>query len=217
MKAVRLHGYGGVDQLRYEDAPMPEPRPDEVLVRVLSTSINPIDLKMRSGAAKDRFPVTFPAILGRDVAGEVVKVGGNVSTFKAGDKVMGLVTESYAEFLTARAHVLTHIPQGLDVLQAGAYPLVATTGDQLAGHLVLKRGDKALVTGALGGVGRTAVYVAKQRGAHVIAGVRPSKKARRSRSESIAWLRSTMSVTSPPCLPGSIPLRTPSTGRPLPS
>ncbi len=86
MKAVRLHGYGGVDQLRYEDAPMPEPRPDEVLVRVLSTSINPIDLKMRSGAAKDRFPITFPAILGRDVAGEVVKVGGNVSTFKAGDK-----------------------------------------------------------------------------------------------------------------------------------
>ncbi len=90
---------------------------------------------------------------------------------------MGLVTESYAEFLTARAHVLTHIPQGLDVLQAGAYPLVATTGDQLAGHLALKRGDKALVTGALGGVGRTAVYVAKQRGAHVIAGVRAKQKS----------------------------------------
>jgi NADPH:quinone reductase-like Zn-dependent oxidoreductase len=70
---------------------------------------------------------------------------------------MGLVTQSYAEFLTAKVGVLTHIPQGLDIQQSGAYPLVATTGDQLAEHLGLKRGDKALVTGALGGVGRTAV------------------------------------------------------------
>lgn len=111
-------------------------------MRVLSTSVNPIDLKMRSGAANDRFPVTFPAILGRDVAGEVVKVGGNVSTFKAGDKVMGLVTASYAEFLTAKADVLTHIPEGLDAQQAGAYPLVTTTGDQLAAHLALSQATR---------------------------------------------------------------------------
>ena len=75
MKAVRLHAYGGVDQLRYEDVPTPEPGPDEVLVKVAATSVNPIDWKIRSGAAKSIMPVKFPAILGRDVAGTVVKAG----------------------------------------------------------------------------------------------------------------------------------------------
>ena len=110
MKAVRLHGYGGVDQLRYEDVPTPEPGSDEVLVQVSATSLNPIEWKIRSGAVKDFIPVKFPAILGSDVAGTVVKAGVNVRNPEPGQKVMGYVKSSYAEYLTAPADHLTVIP-----------------------------------------------------------------------------------------------------------
>ncbi|HMF77163.1 MAG TPA: NADP-dependent oxidoreductase [Bryobacteraceae bacterium] len=176
MKAVQLHEYGGPDLLRYEDVPMPEPGPDEVLVQVTATSVNPVDWKIRSGAAKDRMPVTFPAILGRDVSGAVVKTGANVRNLQPGQKVMGMVNRSYAEFLTARADTLTVIPDGLDLELAGALPLVVTTGAQLVQHIQPRQGDLVLVTGALGSVGRTAVYVAKKRGARVIAGVKTEQK-----------------------------------------
>ncbi len=176
MKAVRLHGYGGVDQLRYEDVPRPEPGPDEVLVKVAATSVNPIDFKIRSGAAKDRMPVEFPAILGRDVAGTVIKAGANVRNLKPGQKAMGLVKSSYAEYLTAPADHLTVVPDGLELEDAAALPLVVTTGAQLVQHMRPKRGDLVLVTGALGNVGRSAVYLAKSEGARVIAGVKREQK-----------------------------------------
>ncbi|MDQ2711754.1 MAG: NADP-dependent oxidoreductase [Acidobacteriota bacterium] len=176
MKAVLLKGYGDVDQLKYEEVPTLEPGPDEVLVRVISTSVNPVDFKIRSGAMKELLPVQFPYILGRDVAGEVVKAGAEVTELTPGQRVMGLVNKSYAEFLTAKADVLTIIPEGLDAQQAGALPLVLTTGAQLAEHIHPKHGQTVLVTGALGSVGRTAVYVSKQQGAHVIAGVRADQK-----------------------------------------
>jgi NADPH:quinone reductase-like Zn-dependent oxidoreductase len=180
MKAVRLHAYGGIDQFRYEDVPMPEPGPNEVLVKVAATSINPIDWKMRSGAAKDRMPLNLPAILGRDVAGAVVKAGVNVRNSKPGQDVMGLVHGSYAEYLTARADDLTVIPDGLDREEAAALPLVVTTGAQLIQRMRLKPGDLVLVTGALGNVGRAAVYLAKHQGARVIAGVKTEQKDKAS-------------------------------------
>jgi NADPH:quinone reductase-like Zn-dependent oxidoreductase len=161
MKAVRLHAYGGVDQLRYEEVPTPQPESDEVLVEVAATSVNPIDWKIRSGTAKDRMPVNFPAILGRDVAGVVVKAGANVRNPESGQKVMGIVNGSYAEYVTARADHLTVIPDGLELEDSAALPLVVTTGAQLIQHIRPKRGDLVLVTGALGSVGRSAVYMAK--------------------------------------------------------
>jgi NADPH:quinone reductase-like Zn-dependent oxidoreductase len=176
MKAVQLHGYGDVDQLRYEDVPMPKPGPGEVLVKVAVTSVNPIDWKIRRGYLKDMMPLQFPVILGRDVAGEVVEIGANVSKWKPGQKVMGLVNRSYAEFLTAPAGALAPVPDGLDMEQAGVLPLVTTTGAQLVDHAEPKSGDTILITGALGSVGRTAVYTAKQKGARVIAGVRARQK-----------------------------------------
>jgi NADPH:quinone reductase-like Zn-dependent oxidoreductase len=176
MNAVRLHAYGGVDQLRYEEVPTPEPQRDEVLVKVAATSVNPIDWKIRSGAAKDRMPVQFPAILGRDVAGTIVKVGANVRNPEPGQRVMGLVNGSYAEYLTARAEHLTVIPDGLDLEEAAALPLVVTTGAQLIQHIRPKSGDVLLVTGALGNVGRSAVYLANSLGARVIAGVKTEQK-----------------------------------------
>ena len=97
MKAVVLHEYGGPDKLKYEDVPDPVANEGQVLVRMAATSVNPIDYKMRSGAAKDRFPLEFPAILGRDVAGIVREVGPGVTQFKPGDKVMGVGSKTYAE------------------------------------------------------------------------------------------------------------------------
>lgn len=176
MKAVELHGYGGVDQLKYEDVPAPKPGPDEVVVKVAATSVNPIDWKVRRGDFKSMAPLHFPVIPGRDVAGEVVDVGVNVSQWKRGQKVMGVINGTYAEYAKAAGNVLTAIPEGLDAEKAAALPLVTTTGAELIDAIQLKRGETVLVIGAAGGVGRTAVYVAKQRGARVIAGVLEKQK-----------------------------------------
>ena len=178
MKAVLLRGYGDVDQLEYGDAPEPEPGPGEVLVRVVSTSVNPVDYKIREGALKQMMKLQFPAVLGRDVAGTVTEVGPGVDKFKPGDAVMGLVNHSYAEYLAAKADDLGDVPEGLDLKDAGVLPLVLLTGAQLIEEGVQpKPGELILVTGAVGSVGRTAVYVAKQHGAKVIAGVRADQKS----------------------------------------
>jgi NADPH:quinone reductase-like Zn-dependent oxidoreductase len=177
MKAVVLHQYGGPDQLHYEDVPTPEPGPDEVLVKVAATSLNPIDYKIRSGAMKEMIALQLPTILGRDAAGTVDKVGSNVTNPQHGQKVMGLVQGSYAEYIVAKPNVLTVVPDGLGVIDAAALPLVVTTGAQLAQHIGPKQGDLVLITGALGSVGRSAVYMAKQMGARVIAGVKTDQKS----------------------------------------
>lgn len=176
MKAIQMHGYGDIDQLRYEDVPTPKPGADEVLVKIAATSVNPIDWKVRHGYLKQMMQLQFPVIPGRDVAGEVVEAGANASHFKAGDKVMALANQTYAEFVNVSAAALANVPDGLDLQQAGALPLVVTTGAQLIDHIAPNSGDIILVTGALGSVGRTAVYAAKQRGARVIAGVREKQK-----------------------------------------
>lgn len=176
MKAIELLGYGDVDQLHYDEVPTPKPGPNEVLVKVAATSVNPVDWKIRKGELKAMVQIQFPAIPGRDFAGEVVEAGSGVSKVKPGQKVMGVVNRSYAEFVTVPADAVTPIPDGLDLEEAGALPLVTTTGSELIEHIQPKRGDTVLVTGALGGVGRTAVYEAKRRGAHVIAGVRERQK-----------------------------------------
>jgi NADPH:quinone reductase-like Zn-dependent oxidoreductase len=152
------------------------PKGGEVLVKVAATSVNPIDWKLRSGQAKNLMSLTFPAILGRDVAGTVVKVGANVHNPEIGQRVMGLVNASYAEYLVAKTEHLTVIPDGLEFETAAALPLVVTTGGQLAQHMQLKPGQIVLITGAVGGVGRAAVYMAQTMGARVIAGVKSSQR-----------------------------------------
>ena len=173
MKAVVLHEYGGPEELKLEDMPDPVAKADEVLVRVTGVSINPVDWKMRSGEAQQRFPVQFPGVLGRDVSGIVHALGDDVTGFKPGDKVFALAHETYAELCVVKASELAKIPEGLDLVKAGALPLVLLTGDQLIRLCTkVEKGQTVLVAGALGGVGRTAVHVAKQAGAKVLAGVR---------------------------------------------
>ena len=182
MNAVLLYSYGDPSQLRYEETAMPKYGDHEVLVRMHATSINPIDVKIRSGAAKSRMPIEFPAILGRDLSGEVVEAGRSVTGFPKGMRVMALANRTYAEYTVATADVLAHIPEALSFEQAASLPLVTTTGSQLIERAVKpKAGQTVLVTGALGGVGRTAVHVARKHGARVLAGVRAKEKEEASK------------------------------------
>ena len=177
MKAVLLRGYGDVNQFYYGDTPDLEPGPGEVLVRMAATSINPIDWKLRRGDLKALMPLQFPAILGRDLAGEVVRLGDGVETRKVGDRVLGLVNHAFAEYVLCKADELALMPSALSFEQAAALPLVVLTGAQLIENGVRPRsGGTILITGAMGGVGRTAVHVARQHGAHVIAGVRSTQE-----------------------------------------
>ena len=174
MKAVRLYEYGGPENLKYEeDAPEPKISADSVLVESSAASVNPIDWKVRSGARQKDFPLQLPAILGRDVSGVVRAVGQNIRTFKPGDRVLALSNATYAQFVVVEGSLLTHLPEGLDLIDSAAIPLVALTGDQLI-RLVARAqsGQTLLVSGALGSVGRSAVHTAKKLGATVIAGVR---------------------------------------------
>lgn len=174
MQAVRLHEYGGPEKLRYEiDVPAPEVTPDAVLIAAVATSVNPIDWKIRSGARQHDFPLTLPAILGKDVSGIVEAVGANVRTFKRGDRVLAMADATYAELVAVEASTVAHLPDGVDLGDAAALPLVTLTGDQLVRLATrVRTGQTILVSGALGSVGRAAVHCATKLGARVIAGVR---------------------------------------------
>jgi len=173
MKAVRFYEYGTPDVLRYEEVPDPVTHDGEVLVRVAATSVNPIDLKTRSGATKDRMPIDLPFIPGVDLAGTIVAIGAGVQSFRPGDRVMGIANATYAELSVVAADNLALIPEGLDFEVAALLPLVNLTGDQLVRDGARARsGQTILVTGALGAVGRSAVLAAKRLGCRIIAGVR---------------------------------------------
>jgi NADPH:quinone reductase-like Zn-dependent oxidoreductase len=178
MKAVLLHGYGSVDQLVYEEVPIPLAGAGEVLVKMASTSVNPIDYKIRRGDMHEIMPLQLPFIPGYDLAGQVVALGEGVTSVKLDALVMGVAEHTYSEYVVCKAEVLAPIPAGLGPNEGGAFPLVLQTGAQLIELGVAPRSaSRLLITGALGSVGRTAVHVAKQHGAYVIAGVRSHQRA----------------------------------------
>jgi len=175
MHAIVLSEYGDPNRLELRDRPEPEPGALQIKVRVASASLNPVDWKLRSGALQKMMPLELPAILGRDAAGEVVRVGAGVTEFKEGDQVLGLVNGGYAQFVVAATEAWAKLPEGLAAKDAGALPLALLTGDQLAEATLgpsAGEGLTVLVTGALGAVGRVAAWGIKQRGARVLAGVR---------------------------------------------
>ncbi len=177
MKAAVLIGFGGVDQLEIRDVPEPLPGPGEVRVRVVATSINPIDWKLREGAKRPGMTLVPPVILGRDAAGEVIDVGAGVTRLRVGDRVAGLVMGAYAEQVVAKEEAWAVVPRAMNLGDAAAVPLVALTGMELVEEgLRARAGDTVLITGAVGSVGRAAVYTAKARGAKVWAGVRGSQQ-----------------------------------------
>jgi len=138
-----------------------------------ATSVNPIDYKMRSGAAQDRFPLELPAIIGRDLSGVVRAVGPGVTGVEPGDKIIALTNRAYAQLVVVKLTELTRLPAGMDIVKSAALPLVTLTGEQLIRRAAKpEKGQTILITGANGGVGRSAVRAAKDDGAIVIAGVR---------------------------------------------
>src|ERR1700691_2840718 len=171
MKAVVVRQYGGPEVLKFEEYPDPVAGPGEVLVRVAAASVNPIDYKRRAGLTKDFYPLQFPGLIGVDVAGTVVTIGPGVEDFSVGDQVFAMADNTYAELCVVKATVLAKIPKGLDSIRAAALPLATTTGNQLLSATGIKADQTVMVVGAVGNVGRSAVFTAKARGATVIAGV----------------------------------------------
>jgi NADPH:quinone reductase-like Zn-dependent oxidoreductase len=178
MKAAVIRSYGGPDVFKFEEIPDPIPGKGEVLVKTVATSVNPFDFKIRSGSVKDRVPITFPAVLGFDVSGVVSAVGPGVKTFKPGDKVFAHASQTYASLCVVKEDDLAYIPNGLPAEAAAALPTVTLTGAQLA-ELALSNAPSGsvLVAGAVGNVGRSAVFTAKEKGATVFAGVLARQKA----------------------------------------
>ncbi|CDX40824.1 Alcohol dehydrogenase zinc-binding domain protein [Mesorhizobium plurifarium] len=171
MQSVRIHAFGGPEVLTLETEPTPEPKPEEILVRIRAASVNPVDHKIRNGGyvAEDRLPLT----LGRDFSGVVERCGAGVDAFKQGDEVYALLTPDrggYAEFVATRAKDCAAKPKRLDHLHAAAVPLAALTAWQgIFDNGGLSSGQRILIHGAAGGVGHFAVQFAKAKGAMVYA------------------------------------------------
>lgn len=173
MKAVRIYAYGGQDQLKFEDAPMPQVGDKDVLVRVVASSINPVDWKVREGYLKEMLPLTFPFVLGWDVSGIVEAVGNAVTTFKPGDAVYSRPNiarnGTYAEYIAIDENEIAFKPNTITHGSAASLPLAGITAwDVLVKAGEIKAGDRVLIHAASGGVGSLAVQLAKARGAYVI-------------------------------------------------
>lgn len=174
MRAITITTPGGVDQLTYTSLPQPGIQENEVLIQIKAISINPVDVKSRSGKGMyGRLNTFVPLILGWDVAGIVTATGKNVQQFKAGDEVFGMVNfpghgQAYAEYVAAPAAHLALKPGNITFEEAAAATLAALTAYQaLVTHANIKAGDKVLIHAAAGGVGHYAVQLAKHLGAHV--------------------------------------------------
>ena len=161
--------------LRLEQRPVPEPKDGEVLVRVSASGANPLDLKIRAGAAPHaRHP--FPAILGIDLAGVVAAVGKHVTAFHVGDEVFGMIggvggqPGSLAEFAAADARLLAHKPARLTMRQAAAIPLAFITAwEGLVDRARITKNQQVLIHGGAGGVGHMAIQIANAFGARAFA------------------------------------------------
>ena len=173
MKAVRIHANGGPETLMYEDAPVPEPGPDELLIRVHAAGVNPADWKTRRGPGVGG-PPSFPLILGWDVAGVIEALDPAVKTMRPGDAVYGMIRfprpgAAYAEYATAPAADVARKPATLDFVAAAALPLATLTAWQALFEVAgLRAGETLLVNGASGGVGHLAVQIAAAKGARVL-------------------------------------------------
>jgi NADPH:quinone reductase-like Zn-dependent oxidoreductase len=170
MKAIRIHDYGNADVLRFEDAPVPEPAPDEVLIKIHGAGVNPVEWKIRNGVMRQARPVRFPAILGSDAAGTVERVGAVVSRFHPGDAVVARVEGSYAEYAVAKTDAVGRAAKSVPLTHVAALPIAAGTAWTVLFEVAkLSKGARILVQGGAGGVGIFAIQLAKLAGWHVIA------------------------------------------------
>ncbi|MGR6968137.1 NADP-dependent oxidoreductase [Streptomyces cynarae] len=196
MRAIRLHEFGGPEVLRFEEVPVPEPGPGEVLVRVHAVGVNPPDWYAREGMPdvppELKPPFDLPLIPGTDVSGVVEAVAADINGFAVGDEVVGLLRfpttlqgGAYAEYVTTPASDLARKPAALDHVHAAGLPMSGLTAWQFLielGHdhpspfqeaqhrpMALDSQTTVLINGAAGGVGHLALQLAKWKGARVIA------------------------------------------------
>ena len=172
MKAIVAHEYGGPGVLKYEDVPLPEPKENEILVRVIASGVNPADPLILNGKYAKEFGTRLPLVLGYDMAGLVVKIGAKVTKLKVGDPVYAYLLwgGGWAEYCISNEGESAMKPKSLSFVEASAVPLAALTAWQaLIDVGKLESGQTVLIHGGSGGVGSFAIQIAKARGARVIA------------------------------------------------
>jgi NADPH:quinone reductase-like Zn-dependent oxidoreductase len=174
MNAIRMHSYGGPEVLQYEDAPRPQIRKGEVLIRVHAAGVNPLDWKVRAGLLNGSVQHKLPLIPGWDVSGVVDEVGPGVSRFKKGEEVFAMADPTrdgaYADYIAVREAAVAMKPKSLHHVRAAATPVSALTAWRSLfdlGHLQPRQ--RILIHRGSGGVGHFAVQLAKWKGAHVLA------------------------------------------------
>ncbi|KAF0814352.1 Zinc-type alcohol dehydrogenase-like protein [Andreprevotia sp. IGB-42] len=174
MKAVRIHEYGDRSVLQVEEAVLPEIGADDVLIRVVATSVNPVDWKIREGHLKEMIPYELPLTLGWDVSGVIEAVGENATQFAVGEAVFSRPdikrNGTYAEYVAVRASEIALKPRTISHVEAASLPLAGIAAwDAIIKVGKVTAGQRVLIHAASGGVGSLAVQLAKVRGAHVIA------------------------------------------------
>ena len=165
MKAIVIHQYGGPEVLKYEDAPRPEPKDNQVLVKVIAAAVNPVDVMIRSGKYAKVFGTTLPLIPGYDIAGIVEKAGAKVTQFKPGDAIYAypMWGGGFAEYDVVDAAETAMKPKSINFVEAAGVPLVALTAWQaLIDAAKLSAGQTVLIHGGSGGVGSFAIQIAKR-------------------------------------------------------
>ena len=166
MKAVRIHAFGDLDVLKWDDIDRPTPRPSQVLIQVDSAGVNYADLMRRQGG----YPgPDLPSTLGLEAAGTIVEIGNDVSGLAIGQKVMGMGPQGNAEYVAVNSNFVFPYPHQLDPIEAGGMPIVFLT----AYHILktrggLQEGNTVLIQAGASGVGTVATQLAKAWGAKVI-------------------------------------------------
>ena len=172
MNAILAHEYGGPEVLKYEDVPVPEPKENEILVRVIASGVNPADPLILNGKYAREFGTHLPLILGYDMAGVVVKTGPKVTKLKVGDPVYAYLLwgGGWAEYCISNEGESAIKPKALTFMDAASVPLAALTAWQALIDIgKIQAGQTVLIHGGSGGVGSFAIQIAKARGARVIA------------------------------------------------
>jgi NADPH:quinone reductase-like Zn-dependent oxidoreductase len=173
VKAIRYSQYGTLKELRLEDVALPDPARDQVRVQVRAASYNPMDGKIRRGEMKALSGFRFPRGLGHDFAGVVDAVGQDVERLKVGDEVFGVTpireAGAFAEYVVVAEKGLGRKPPAVSFERAAAMTIVGITAwTGLVERAKLAAGQRVFVTGCLGGVGRSAVQIARRRGARIV-------------------------------------------------
>lgn len=186
MRAQVIRSFGGPEVVESAELPKPDAGPGQVLVRIVASSVNPVDTKIRRKGGAYSGPL--PMVLGADATGVIEALGAGVTGFAVGDAVYGSVggvrglQGTLAEFVAADARLLAHAPRSLPLADAAALPLVALTAwEGLVEEARVQRGESVLVLGGTGGVGHVAVQLALELGAVVTAAVSSDDKAQLAR------------------------------------